>query len=112
MSDDLLSFDEEIAPPRINGELVFEAPWQTRAFGVTADLVAGGRFSWDDFRVELIAAIDRWERSAPPDRPEWSYYERWLEALEVMVSSRALLEDATLSQRVHDYAHRPHGHDH
>ena len=42
------------APPRLNGELVFEAPWQSRAFGVTADLVESGCFSWEDFRIRLI----------------------------------------------------------
>ena len=27
------------APPRANGELVFEAPWESRAFGIAIALV-------------------------------------------------------------------------
>jgi hypothetical protein len=61
--------------PRKNGELAFEAPWQSTAFGLAAAVVehefAGDR---EPFRRQLIAAI-----AAEPDRPYW---ESWVTALE------------------------------
>lgn len=100
------------APPRSNGELVFEHPWETRAFGLAADLVAGGHFDWSDVQHALIRQIGRWEADESPERRPWSYYEHWLAALEALVAGRELLDGAALEERAHSYAARPHGHDH
>lgn len=100
------------APPRLNGELVFEAPWQSRAFGVTADLVESGCFSWEDFRTRLIAAIGAWESTDDIDRPTWDYYTCWTKALEQILSDLTLLDEEELDLRAVAYAERPHGHDH
>ncbi|HEY6492895.1 MAG TPA: hypothetical protein VIZ43_06445 [Trebonia sp.] len=64
--------------PRKNGELVFEAPWQSTAFGLAAAVVEH-QFGGDrePFRRELIGAI-----AAEPDRPYW---ENWVTALERLV---------------------------
>ena len=80
-----LTLDTEgpAAPPRLNGELVFAAPWEGRTFAMAMALVEGGQFSWDDFRDRLIDAVQRWE-SDPVG--EYRYYERWQEALESIVS--------------------------
>ena len=48
----------ETALPRKNGELVFEAPWQARAFGMAVALAQQGRYAWDDFRCQLIGRAD------------------------------------------------------
>lgn len=78
----LLTEDAEVGPPRRNGELVFEAPWEGRAFGLAVALAEQGRFEWATFRallVEETAAADRIEGAggvAP------SYYARWSRALE------------------------------
>lgn len=54
----------DAAPPRENGELVFDEPWQARLFGVTLDLVESGALSWSEFQQELIVAIrDRDEQA-------------------------------------------------
>ena len=45
------------ALPRRNGEIVFDAPWQSRAFGLAVGLSQAGVYPWDDFRESLIAAI-------------------------------------------------------
>ena len=45
------------APPRRNGELVFEAPWESRAFGMAVALCEQGLFEWEEFRRCLIAEI-------------------------------------------------------
>jgi hypothetical protein len=81
---DLLDVDGVAAPPRRNGELVFEAPWQSRVFGLCAAVVEtcfdGDR---EPFRQQLIAAIGE-----DPDRPYW---DSWTIALEALVAEAGLL---------------------
>ena len=55
-----------LSPPRANGQLVFAAPWERRAFGVTLAACRAGAFTWDAFRDRLIARI-----AEDPDRPFW-----------------------------------------
>ena len=66
--------------PRRNGELVFEAPWESRAFGMVAAYLETSGLEWEHFRTHLIAAIDH----DPDDTP---YYESWVHALEEMLAS-------------------------
>ena len=68
--------------PRRNGELVFEAPWEGRAFGLAAAYVEESGVGWAAFRAHLIAAI----ADLPAGTP---YYEAWVEALERLVAERA-----------------------
>ena len=70
--------------PRRNGELAFDAPWQSRAFGMAAAVV-DTRFGkdWGPFRSELIAAI-----AADEERPYW---ESWTAALEELLVSTGLV---------------------
>ncbi|MCY3957090.1 MAG: nitrile hydratase subunit beta [Chloroflexi bacterium] len=42
------------ALPRKNGELVFNEPWEGRAFGLAAALTENGVHDWSDFRDRLI----------------------------------------------------------
>ena len=64
--------------PRRNGEIVFDAPWQSTVFALAAAVVdnafCGDR---EPFRRQLIAAI-----AADPGRPYW---ESWTAALEALV---------------------------
>src|SRR5262249_36675002 len=46
--------DGAVAPPRSNGELVFEAPWESRAFGVAVALSEARGLEWERFRQGLI----------------------------------------------------------
>ena len=45
-----LDVDGPAAPPRSNGELVFAAPWQARAFGICVAVLEREGLGWDDFR--------------------------------------------------------------
>ena len=99
------------APPRDNGELVFAAPWESRAFGVALALHDAGRIDWENFRQSLIAEIRDWE-AAHPSGEGWSYYERWLRALERVVSGEGLVGAEDLRARQAVLASRPAGHDH
>jgi hypothetical protein len=51
----------EDAPPRSNGELLFQRPWEGRAFGMAIALSKKGHYEWEDFRQGLIASIAEWE---------------------------------------------------
>jgi hypothetical protein len=75
--------DGPLAPPRRNGELVFEAAWQARAFGMAVALLEREGLRWEAFRRYLIAAIEA--------QPEESYYEQFVEALTLFAGK--LLDD-------------------
>lgn len=99
------------APPRKNGELVFGAPWESRAFAIAVAL-SDGVYEWEDFRAELIAEISRWE-GAGHSGEEWSYYERWLESLETVLVERGVITADELGERLREVAHAAaHEHDH
>ena len=70
------------ALPRRNGELVFEAPWQGRAFGMALAVVERLGVQWTEFQRRLIAEI-----AAHPDAP---YYDAWLATLERLVVEHGL----------------------
>jgi hypothetical protein len=77
-----IPFDGLDAPPRSNGELVFEAPWQGRAFGICLALLEREGLGWEDFRPYLVAAVER--------EPEASYYQCFAEGLDAFTTARGL----------------------
>lgn len=101
----------ELAPPMSNGEVLFEAPWQGRAFGMARTLAEAGVFSWDEFRQRLISVIGDWDRSADPDA-DYQYYHHFLAALEAVLADKQLLDPGVLAERIETFAARPHDHDH
>jgi nitrile hydratase accessory protein len=107
----VLDVDGPAAPPRRNGELVFGAPWESRAFGLAMTLHAGGKFDWEDFRQELISVIGEWERDHGPEET-WSYYRCWVLALERVLEYRGLVRSGDVESRTLEFATRPEGHDH
>lgn len=88
LSDDLARMTGADAPPRDNGTLEFQAPWEGRALAVAVALVERLEIPWDEFRQRLIASI-----ADQPDRP---YYESWAAALEQLVLDRGLTTCDTL----------------
>lgn len=86
--------DGEAALPRKNGELVFAAPWEGRAFGLAVLLSEKGAYDWDDFRTRLVDAIARGGEA---------YYESWLDALEFLVQARGMISAGELSKRTDEY---------
>lgn len=99
------------APPRSNGELVFEAPWESRSFGLALCLLERGLFEWPEFQAALIAEIGEWERRHGVDET-YRYYERWQRALERLLAAKGICSPELLRQRAGELAARPHGHDH
>lgn len=104
---------ESKAPlPRSNGELVFEEPWESRAFGIAAALADQGVFDWQDFQGSLITAIADYEKDHDSIEKPYRYYERWFAALEALVVGGGLVSKEELDDLVTDFCKRPPGHDH
>lgn len=78
--------------PRRNGELVFEAPWESRAFGMVAAYLDAGGLDWEHFRRHLIEAI----AVNPADTP---YYESWAAALAAMLAADRVVDPGELADR-------------
>jgi nitrile hydratase accessory protein len=104
--------DGAAALPRKNGELVFEAPWEGRAFGMAVALSDQRLYEWDDFRQRLVAEI----ATADAASSSSTYYERWLAAFESLLTTRGLLSPAELDARAAEYLSGArddfHDHDH
>lgn len=97
------------APPRSNGELLFERPWEGRAFGMAIALSKKGHYEWEDFRRALIAAIAEWEATHCKDDPDWDYYQRWLLALERLTVDSQLISPEELEQRTATFMAQENG---
>jgi nitrile hydratase accessory protein len=88
------------ALPRKNGELVFDALWEGRIFGMAVALNDQGAYPWREFRdalVDKIAAADAAQDGS-------TYYQRFLEALEKLVVVKGLLTPEELEGRTAEYA--------
>lgn len=108
----VLDWEGPLSPPRRNGELVFDALWESRIFGLTMTLFEAGHFAWAEFRDRLIAEIAAWERAHGPRDEGFHYWACWLAALERLLGEKGLCPDDALDVRVRQLATRPPGHDH
>jgi nitrile hydratase accessory protein len=98
-----IPLDGPLAPPRRNGEIVFDAPWESRAFGIAAVLQEHGCWTWEQFAARFGAQ--------PADGDIEEYYRRWLASLESLLIDRGLLTDEELDARVAEYSAGIHDHD-
>ena len=89
----------ELSLPRSNGELVFAAPWEGRAFGIAVALNEGGAYEWSDFQRRLAEEI----AAAPPDDEGSVYYERWLASLERLLLEQGMITREELENRFAAY---------
>jgi nitrile hydratase accessory protein len=93
-----MKIDRQIADleglPRKNGELIFQAPWQGRAFGLAVVLNEKGAYQWNDFRAGLVDEIAKGE-------PE--YYESWLNALQALLLARGMVTHDEIEERAAEY---------
>ncbi len=105
--------DGPAALPRLNGELVFRAPWESRAFGVAIALHEAGAIDYEVFRSRLIAEISAHSHEEGQDGGD--YYERWLDALQQVLVDRSIVSVAEVGERSAEIAHaweHDHGHHH
>ena len=114
VDNQIAEMDEQIALPRKNGELVFEAPWEARAFGLAVALSEGGLFPWRDFSQGLAAEIAAAEQNGISS----TYYERWLASLEKLVIAKGLMThdefDVLIAKQAleDEHEHDDHHHHH
>jgi len=100
-----------LQPPMSNGEVVFDAPWQSRVFGMAVALHEAETFRWEEFQQCLIEAISVWQTHAT-DSDVYPYYELFQVALQQLLADKGLLAEHTLASRTMSLAQRPAGHDH
>jgi nitrile hydratase accessory protein len=104
--------DAAAAPPRSNGELVFEAPWESRVFGVAVALHDAGVVDFEAFRARLIGEIGAWEPGDGTPSAAYRYYERWLTALERVLVEEQLVDPARVAEArsalAREWAHDRH----
>ncbi|WP_158166340.1 nitrile hydratase accessory protein [Mycolicibacterium smegmatis] len=114
---DLTRFDDQDGAarlPRSNGELVFDAPWQGRLFGLVVHLCKAGAFEWDEFKAHLIAVID--ESGLEDVCDPAVYYRQFGEAFCRLADEKGFFEASVLERRTliegERLAHADHDHDH
>ena len=88
------------ALPRKNGELVFDALWEGRVFGMAVALNDRGVYPWRDFRDQLVKRIAEADASNDPS----TYYERFLAAFERLALAKGLVTRDELDKRTEEYA--------
>ena len=116
MSEDQVSelniaLDEHLQPPMANGEVLFEAPWHGRVFGMAVALHEAGVFAWSEFQAQLIDVVGTWDREAQDGDP-YEYYQHFQTALQRLMAAKGVISPADLEHRTEALAARPHGHDH
>ena len=88
------NLDGQAGLPRKNGELVFDAPWEGRAFGLAVVLNEKGAYAWDDFRTRLVEEV----RTGDPH-----YYENWVRALESLLAAHEIVAPDEVELRAAEY---------
>jgi nitrile hydratase accessory protein len=96
----IANMDGNTTLPRTNGELVFEAPWEGRAFGIAVGMNEDGLYEWGEFRDLLVVEIASAELAGVSS----SYYERWLTSLEKLVITKGFMTSEELDSRTSQYA--------
>jgi nitrile hydratase accessory protein len=96
----LADLSAEAGPPRKNGELVFEAPWQARAFGLALAMGEQQSTAWKAFRQCLPPAVADADGSYTPT----AYYERWLASFEAVLLEIGMLSSEDIEARTAEIA--------
>jgi hypothetical protein len=119
----IANLDEHAALPRKNGELVFQAPWEGRAFGIAVLLNEKGTYEWNAFSDRLVAEIGA-AASPPPEggqsvslsssrlarrvrergvEHDQRYYKSWLDALQSLLIETGVVTPEQIERRATEY---------
>ena len=74
-------------------EAVFHNEWEGKVLALARITMAGGHFNLDEFRHAM-------ERIPPVDYLSFSYYERWLERVMIMLEEKGVLSKAEFHTRL------------
>ena len=89
-------------------EPVFAAPWEAHAFALAVKLSEAGLFTWSEWSAALAEERRRGEADDGSQ-----YYDRWLAALETLVTVKDLVARPALLARKEEWAEAyrrtPHG---
>jgi nitrile hydratase accessory protein len=98
--------------PRDAGGPVFAEPWQAQAFALAVKLSEQGHFTWKEWAAALADELKASAGRGEPDDGS-HYYDRWLAALERLVTAKGLSDPAAMLARkeawADAYRHTPHG---
>ncbi len=108
MSDDINRTITEIKdaadPPQKSGELVFNAPWQARAFSLVVTLHRQGLFEWNEFQSRLIEQVNAGAFEEEEDDLEAVYYRQWIAAFERLLADKELFDNDIIEERAQEFA--------
>ena len=111
MTDDLEATIGDVraaTEPPGEDDVVFEAPWQARAFALTVALRRQGDFPWEAFQTRLVEELEGAEgdaaASTEAEGAEAAYYRAWLAAFERLLLEEDVLENEELAERVAAFA--------
>ena len=90
--------------PQQGDNLVFDAPWQARAFGLVVSLYRQGLFEWNEFQSRLIEQVQADAFADEEEDPESIYYRQWIAAFEQLLADKELLNDVDLEERTLEFA--------
>lgn len=91
------------APPRANGEIVFDDAWQSRVFATTIAACDAGLIDYELFRQQLIAQIARRDTDGT-DLHAATYWEAWHDAFEALALEVGLVSAPEIEQRAAAFA--------
>jgi nitrile hydratase accessory protein len=102
----------EAAVPLQEGEPVFQAPWEARAFAMALALFEQGQYSWKEFQEILIDEIGTASaHGARAGTPAPAYYEHWLRAFEQLLSKKGVILEEQLEARASELTSTPSRYD-
>jgi hypothetical protein len=97
-----LDVDGAAAPPRANGELAFDEPWQSRLFATTMAACDAGLIDYETFRDHLIAQVAERDEEGLGE-----YWAAWQDAFEALAVDVGLVGDAEIAERAEAFAEHP-----
>jgi nitrile hydratase accessory protein len=80
-------------------ELVFNAPWEAKAFAIVNQLTTLEHCTWPEWTQYLSSAIAATEHAAPDAVP---YYEQWVMACEQLLADKGLLDAQAIDQKMQE----------
>ena len=112
MSDDLEATIADVraaTEPPGEDDVVFDAPWQARAFALTVALRREGDFPWEAFQERLVEELDAEadrdaEAAAGAGDVESSYYRAWLSAFERLLLEEDVVDGDEMAERIEEFA--------
>jgi nitrile hydratase accessory protein len=106
------TFSGQAAVPLQEGEPVFQAPWEARAFAMTLALFEQGQYSWKEFQEILIDEIESSAASGEEGGDTSpAYYEHWLSAVEQLLRRKGVIISGQLETRASELSAAPSRYD-